>query len=223
MILAGISLSESDKRLLIILLIIALLFFLLLGCLGMLLRKITSMMSKRMDYEIHDAVVYRVIQTPEQLKKYGIKKNNALFFKQSTPAFLILLVSLIIYIIYGFVTNIWGRDYWGEFGTLFYEFDWGNPDNYANFFGLTLLSKFPELKSSPTWVNEFWPSYVLMPLWIASLIVYLLACQGYLARAYLLNKRSHSVFEKNLDDFNFFDDIKANSTAPLPPNDSEKK
>ncbi len=204
----SVTLNDSDRRLLIILLVIALIVFLLIGALGMLIRYLNKRMSRRMDYEIHDAVVYRVIQTPEQLSKYGRAKNRQLFWKQASPAYLIAIASLIFYIAYSLICKNWKEDYWGNFSTLFYQFDWGNPDNYANVFGITLLAKWPEAIRVPSWHNEYWASYILVPLWIISVIYYLVACQAFLARAFLLNKRTHTVFEKNLDDFNFFDDIK---------------
>lgn len=216
-ILVGITLNDSDRRLLIALLIVALVVFLLLGALGMLLRFVTEKMSKRMDYEIHDAVVYRVIQTPEQLAKYGRAKNRALFWRQSTPAILIALASLVFFIIYNLITKRWGDDYWGNFSSLFYKFDWGNEENFATIFGMTLLAKWPDVIAKPTWVNDYWASYLLIPLWLTAIIYYLVTCQAYIARALLLNKRTHSVFEKSLDGFNFFDDVKNNSNPNVTP------
>lgn len=220
--LVGISLNESDRRLLIALLIVALVVFLLLGALGMLIRYVTGKMSRRMDYEIHDAVVYRVIQTPEQLKKYGNAKNNQLFFRQSSPAILIALGSLLFYIVYSLCVKKWDTDFFGQFGTLFYHFDWGNPNNYAQVFGLTLLAKWPDLLSSPTLHGEYWGAYVLVPLWLIAITYYLLMCQAYMARLFLLRKRTHTVFEKSLDDFNFFDDVKGKENTNAPQNTEAK-
>ena len=90
------ALSENDKRLLFILLIVFLIIFLLLGLLGVLIRTISKAFSRRIDYEIHEAVTNRVITTPEQLKKYGRAKNNRLFFKQAIPPFIILAASLLM-------------------------------------------------------------------------------------------------------------------------------
>lgn len=212
-ILVGITLNDSDRRLLIALLIVALVVFLLLGALGMLLRFVTERMSKRMDYEIHDAVIYRVIQTPEQLAKYGRAKNRALFWRQSSPALLIALASLVFFIVYNLITKRWGDDYWGNFSTLFYKFDWGNEENFTTVFGMTLLAKWPDVIAKPTWGNDYWASYLLIPLWLIAIVYYLVTCQAYIARSLLLNKRTHSVFEKSLDGFNFFDDVKNGSVA----------
>lgn len=213
--LVGLTLNESDRRLLIILLVVVLLLFLLLGLLGMAIRAITLRMSRRMDYEIHDAVIYRVIQTPEALSKYGRKKNQALFFKQSVPPFLIALFSFLFYLVYGGISRNWGQNFFGEFDALFYHFDWGNPDNFVKVFGMTLLAQWPPVSSEPSFEASRWASYVLVPLWLVSIGYYLVVCQAYFARAYLLNRRTHTVFEKSLEDFNFFDDVKATSVPPV--------
>lgn len=214
--LVGITLNESDRRLLITLLIVILLLFLLLGLLGMVIRAITIRMSKRMDYEIHDTVVYRVIQTPEALAKYGRKKNRALFFTQCVPPFLLGIVALLFYVAYGAITENWGQDFFGEFGSLFYHFDWSNPENFTKIFGLTFLAQFPPVLKSPHFEVEYWASYTLVPLVLVTAIYYLVNCQAYFARAYLLNRRTHTVFEKSLEDFNFFDEVKATSVPPAP-------
>ena len=216
------ALSENDKRLLFILLIVFLIIFLLLGLIGVLIRTISKVFSRRMDYEIHEAVTNRVITTPEQLKKYGRVKNNRLFFKQAIPPFIILAVSLLMYLVYSFATGIWGEDYFGHFSSLLYTWDWGNPENYAEFWGLTLLRRCPPLLNEPHFVAEYWGSYILVPLWLTAITYYLVIIQAYVARAMMLEKRSHTVFEKSLEDFNYFTDTKKDAPAQ-DAQDSNKK
>lgn len=215
------ALNENDKRLMIILLFIMVFLFLIVGLIGMLIRFVTTKFGKRMDYEVHEAVVFRVISSPEQLKKYGNIKNNRYLVRSSVIPFLIGLASLLLWIIYSTVYGVWARDYFGEFSTLFFNFDWSNSENYVNFWGLTLLARWPNAISSPTWVNEYWGSYLLVPLWLTAIIWYAVVIQGYLARALRLNKLSHSIFEKSLEDFNYFDDVK-NSSGPVPPQDNNQ-
>lgn len=97
-----------------------------------------------------------------------------------------------------------------------FTFDWGNPDNFVNFWGLNLLAKWPDLLNSPTWYNEYWGSYILVPLWLVAISWYVVVIQAYLARWSRVNKLSHSVFEQGLDNFNYYDDTKKDN--PLPPN-----
>lgn len=210
------TLNDSDKRLLIVLLFVLVLLFIIVGLIGYLVRFVSQRMAGRMDYEIHDAVIHRVIANPNQLRKYGAAKNNNLFVKACVPPMIIGLTSLIVYIIYSSVYSSWARDYFSEFGTLLFTWNWGDEGNYAYIFGIKLLAKWPELEHSPEWHNEYWGSYLLVPLWLVAIGWYLVACQGYLVRGVRLNKRCHTVFEKSLDDFNYFDDIKA-SSGPVPP------
>lgn len=216
------ALNENDKRLLIILLFIMVFLFIIIGLIGALIRYVTIKFGRRMDYEVHEATVLRVIQTPEQLKKYGKIKNNRYLIRATLPPFLIAVVSLLVWITYSTIYGIWSRDYFGEFSTLLFSFDWGNPDNYVNFWGLTLLARWPSLSSSPTWINAYWGSYILVPMWLTSIIWYAVVIQGFLARWSRLNKLSHSIFEKSLEDFNYFDDLNKNPGPTPPPSNNEK-
>ena len=190
------TLSDNDKKLLIVLLFV----------IGWLIRFVTVRFEGRMDYEIHDAVIYRVIQTPEQLRKYGRKKNNRLFVKANLIPFFIALTSLLIWIIYSAIDHVWARDYFGEFSTLLFNFDWSNENCHTVVWG------------------AYWGSYLLVPLWLIAIIWYAVNTQAYIARELQLNKRMHTVFEKSLDDFNYFDDVKAQGGVPpmngtnVPPN-----
>jgi hypothetical protein len=196
---------------------------LILGLIGVLIRTISRTFSRRIDYEIHEAVTSRVITTPEQLKKYGIAKNNRLFFKQAIPPFLIMALSLLMYLIYSFASGIWAEDYFGHFSSLLYTWDWANPENYADFWGLTLLRRWPPLLNEPHFVAEYWGAYILVPLWLTAGIYYLVVIQAYVARAMMVEKRSHTVFEKSLEDFNYFNDTKKDAPAQDAQSSSDKK
>ncbi len=219
-ILVDFALNENDKRLLIILLFILVFLFIIVGLIGALIRYVTNRFGRRMDYEVHEATVLRVIQTPEQMKKYGGIKNKRFLVKASLSPFLVAIASLLIWVIYSTTSGMWARDYFGEFSTLLFNFDWSNPDNFVNFWGLTVLAHWPPLSSSPTWHNEYWGSYLLVPLWLTAIAWYAIVIQGFLARWARLNKLSHSVFEKSLEDFNYFDDLKKEN-APLPPQNNQ--
>ena len=89
--LAGFFNNDTDTKLLIILIFVLIIVFILLALIGMAIRKVNKLFQKRMDNEIHDVCVYRVVQNAGELKKYGIKKNNYLFMKQISIPFLIYL------------------------------------------------------------------------------------------------------------------------------------
>lgn len=217
--LVDFTLTDNDKKLLVVLLFVLILLFIVVGLLGWLIRFVSVRFEGRMDYEIHDAVVYRVIQSPEQLRKYGRKKNNRLYVKANLIPFFVAIASLLVWIIYSAIDHSWARNYFGEFSTLLFNFDWSNENCHTVVWGVRVLSRWPDLISSPHWVNAYWGSYLLVPLWLVAIVWYAINTQAYLARAIRLNKRCHTVFEKSLDDFNFFDDVKQGKN-PFPSESS---
>lgn len=212
--LVDFTLTDNDKKLLVVLLFVLILLFIVVGLLGWLIRFVSVRFEGRMDYEIHDAVVYRVIQSPEQLRKYGRKKNNRLYVKANLIPFFVAIASLLVWIIYSAIDHSWARNYFGEFSTLLFNFDWSNENCHTVVWGIRVLSRWPDLVSSPHWVNACWGSYLLVPLWLIAIIWYAVNTQAYIARELQLNKRMHTVFEKSLDDFNYFDDVKAQGGVP---------
>ncbi len=211
--LINVSLSDADTRLLTILLIVLVVLFLLVGLLGMFIRWMDKEFAKRLDAEVHDAVVYRVIQNPKDLWNYGYVKNNRVFFKQLIPPVVLGLVSLLFFLVYAGATSDWNHDFWGDFSTLFYNFDWSNPSNYATLWGINLLARWPQAieGAGPYWDWSYWPSYVLCPLWIASGVYFVIDVQAYVSRLNMLRRRRQTVFDKNLEGYNFYDHM------PIPP------
>ena len=203
----SLTMNEADRRLLIILMIILLILFLLIGAIGMLVRYLNDRFAKRMDTEIHDVVVYRVISNPKDLRRYGRIKNKRLFTKQSFPPLLIAFVSLLLWLIYSAISGAWGANHFSRFGTLFFRLDWGNEDNYVKFWGMTVLAKWPELAADahggkPYWDWSYWASYLLVPMWIGSGLYYLITVQAFICRHLMLRKRCRTVFSKSLENFN---------------------
>lgn len=215
--------SESDKKLLIIAIVFLVVLLLLLGLIGMAIRQLTASFGKQIDNEIHDVVVYRIIDNPKDLFRYGMIKNNRRFVKESLPAFLIFLVSIILYITYSAITGMWHEDFLGHFSSLLWTWDWNDPSIWSNFWGLTLLSNWPPLASSPHWVNEYWASYLLVPLWTISIVYFAITVQAWIGRLILLRRRTKTVFQKTLEGFNFYDEKKAEGTPSASKSQNEKE
>ena len=173
-----------------------------------------------MDYEIHEAVIRRVISTPEQLRKYGSIKNRRRFFVESIPAFLIILVSVIAYVINAFVTGKWTNTYFKEFGDFFYQWDWENAPT-VKVFGVKVLSEWPATTNVPHFELEHLGSYILCILWLAATIYFAIVIQAFIARGFLLNRRCRTVFGKSLEGFNYFQDDKEKG-APVTDNTPKK-
>lgn len=210
-IFVEISMSENDKRLLLLLLIVAILLLLVLCLIGMLIRYTMAQQAKRIDFFVADAVRYRVVGDPSHFKNYATRVNHRLFYRQAIAPWVIAFVSLLTYIIYAAITDEWGRNYWGEFGSLFYQWDWGDPDNFTTVFNITLLAKWPNTISTPSWHNEYWISYILVPLWLTAIIYYLVVVQAFLSRSLAISKRAKTIYDKKLDGYNYYDSL---GTAP---------
>jgi len=209
-----VSMSDNDRKLLIVLMIILVLLFILLGLIGMLIRFTMQQQAKRIDTFMHDPVVYRVLADPEHFRKYGYRVNNRLLYHQALVPFILAGVSLVFYIIYATVTGGWAEDFFGHCSTLFFTWKWNDPAIYANFWGITLLTRWPDLQSAPAPEAVYWASYILVPLWLTSIVYYLVVIQAYFARFLMINRRSRTIYEKSLEGYNFYSTM----TTPIPPN-----
>jgi hypothetical protein len=225
-----VSMSDNDRKLLIVLMVILVLLFILLGLIGMLIRFTMQQQGKRIDTYMHDPVVYRVVADPQHFRKYGYQVNNRLLYHQALVPFILGGVSLVFYLIYAGVTGAWGEDYFGHCSSLFFTWKWNDPAIYANFWGLTLLTRWPDLQSAPAPRAEYWASYVLVPLLLTTIVYFLVVIQAYFARFLMINRRSRTIYEKSLEGYNFYSTMGGNApaqpvsnptaTAPVPPSNS---
>lgn len=215
-----VTLSQSDKKLIFIFLFVFIVVFILLGLIGVLIRRITLIMETRMDYEIHEAVIRRVISTPEQLRKYGSIKNRRRFFVEAIPVFCILIASVLAYLVTSFITGKWSGSYFADFGDLFYAWDWDNAVR-VKVFGIELLSEWPATSNVPHFELEHLGSYILCILWLTAVGYFVVVTQAFMARGILLNRRCRTVFGKSLEGFNYFQDEKEKG-APIPESTPKK-
>lgn len=220
---ATFQLNDTDRRLLIAAIIVLTLLFIVFALIGALIRTITLGMGKRIDQDVADAVRYRIIQNEKHFRKYARIKNARRFTKQATIPILILLASLLFYLIYAGVTGEWTRNYWKEFGTLFYQWDFANEENYAIVWGVKILAKWPSLSNTPHFVGSYYPSYILCVLWIVGGIWLFLVSQAYFARAIFIDRRARSVYKKSLDDYNHYENIYPESGKANPVNLRKQK
>jgi hypothetical protein len=208
--------NENNRRLLIIALVVLVLLFILLGLIGMAIRKVMQEQGKRIDQEVSDAVRFRIIDDEKHFRRYASIKSRRLFVKQACWPILIAFVSLLFYIIYAASTNGWSENYWGEFGTLFYQWDFGNEDCYATFWGMRLLASWPPLSNTPHFVAEYYAAYVLCTLWLVSSIWFFVASQAYLSRMVMINRRAKSIYNKSLEGYNYYDTMAYPDAAGVP-------
>lgn len=198
-----IKLTENDKRLIIVLLLLIILLFVIAGYVGLLIKKIMHHQGNKMEDLVHDPVVTGVINEPKKLIRFGIRKNHRQFFKESWKPFFIMLAATIVLLIFlsinNFSINIFDIERYG-IGTLFFRFDWDNAPR-STFFGVTMISDWPKLISSPHFSIDAWGSYIFFLGAIVGGFWFLYNVQAYIARTYRLIMLSKKVFNKSLSNF----------------------
>ena len=200
-----IQLTETDKRILIALCLVLILVFVLIGLLGSLIIRTMKWQGKKCDTLVSDVVVYKIVTTPQQLKKYARKKNGRYFLKQAWIPILFIFIGAMTLVIHNIVTKNWAYNPFNStdgFGTLLFLWDFKDPYSYTTIFGLKVLAKWPPLYNQPHFVMEGIYSYIAIPFLAIGSIWYLVVAQAYLARTIRMHKLSKQVFEKSLEGFN---------------------
>ena len=221
-VLASISLSDTDRRVLVIALIIILIAFLLAALIGIAIRHTMLYQSKRADAFMHDVAVTHVVATPKEFRALGFKKNNRILFRSSLIPFGIGILGLLIWIISNIASGRWGENIFVVCSELFFHFDWkGTPEDpvFVKVFGMSFLARFPSVSAAPTFRVEHIPAYIEVFLFLASWIYYAVVCQAYIARLIMIIYRSNDIFEKSLEGFKANKDIDIKNNNPTPPSE----
>ena len=200
-----IQLTETDKRILIALCLVLILVFVIIGLLGSLIIRTMRWQGKKCDTLVSDVVVYKIVTTPKQLKKYARKKNSRYFLKQAWLPLLFVTLGALALIIHNIVFKNWAYNPFNSndgFGTLLFLWDFNEADSYTTVFGLKVLAKWPPLYNQPHFVIDAIYSYIGVPLIIIGGIWYIVVAQAYLARTIRASKLSKQVFEKSLEGVN---------------------
>lgn len=206
--------DNSDRKLLIALLIVFIVIFVILGLIGMAIRKLMEIQGDRLDKEIGNAARTGVVYNPETFKKLAKEKSKRIYMKQSVAPFLIALCALLLWIFANIATGRWGDDLLSQYNSLFYRYDWSNPDNFANFFGLTLPCRFPPLMDDvagglPYFEPDYWLAYITVTAWFIALIYYAVVTLAFISRHLRINKRASTIYDHRLEDFNYYDTFAA--------------
>lgn len=199
-----IQLSESEKRIIFAFLLLFILFLVLLSFIGSIITKILKEQGKKIDNAVYDVVITRVITDKKVFKRYARKKNWRLFLHDTKIALLILIAGASVLIVrgcfLGFDYNPFNMN--DGFSSILFLWNFQDPNSYANFFGITLLAKWPPLINSPHAEVNAIPSYFAIPLILVGGIWYLLGVQRLIARTLHIISLSNSIFNKDLSNFN---------------------
>jgi ABC-type multidrug transport system fused ATPase/permease subunit len=216
-------LTDKDLRLIIALFLILFLVFLIFALIYDVVKQVMKRQGRRVDSDMHLLVEANLIRTPKEFRHFARKKSDIAFFKQLFPAFLIAVVTTIIYgVSMIFMGPIDLFDYKTEgIGTIFYIFDWANVPT-SNFFGLQLMSDWPKVISTPHFSARAIVSYVVAPLYLITIIWAFIAYQSYLSRFIRIGVLNKKLFSGNLDDKKIVD-LSALEVSELDENKEKEK
>ena len=198
MIYAAIKLSENTKKALIILFLVFIILFVLIGYISLAVQGVMKKQGSKADEMLHNVVKADYFEKEKQLRKFGWKKNVKVFYLQARIPFLILLGCGLAYVLYCLFASKWGYNPFNKtdgFATLFFEL--GNWPK-EKFFGITLISGWPEIITKPHFEAAAIFSYILVPSIFVGGLWFLYCTQAYIARSIRIMKIARSIYRKKL-------------------------
>lgn len=197
-------LSDETKHLIIAFILIFVLVFVIFALIGKLTVALMKWESKKAEDMVHDVLVTGVIKNERKLFFFGLRKNRRLLIKQAFIPVIFMAFGGFVLLLYCLIHNRWGFNPFGNnpygFGTLFPHFDWQGA--LGEFFGTTMIVRWPAVSQAPYFSWQAWGSYVFVPLIVVGGIWFLFASQAYMARTIKLFFVCKKAFRKNLDDYN---------------------
>lgn len=197
------ALSEDAKRLIIAILFLFIVIFVIVGSVAVLVKKIMKKQGEGADDMMYNVIRAGIIKKKSELIKYGIRKNHLVFFKQAWKAFIVMASGSLVLILYCLIMNKWNVNIFDNktegIGTLFHVFDWKNVPT-TKIFGITVISDWPPLLTSPHWSWEAWGSYLFVPAMLVGLVWFMFSVQAYIARSIRIYQIAKKVFSRSIDD-----------------------
>ena len=198
MIYAAIKLSENTKRALIVLFLVFIILFVLIGYISLAIQGVMKKQGSKADEMLHDVVKAEYFGKEKQFKKFARKKNRKVFFLEARVPFLILLGCGLAYLLYCLFSAKWGYNPFNRtdgFATLLFEFgEWPK----EKFFGINLISGWPEVITKPHFEVKAIFSYFLVPGIIVGTLWFLYYTQAYIARSIRIIKIARGIYRKKL-------------------------
>lgn len=231
--------TDNDRQLLIAIFLTVILLFVIVGYLSLLVKKIMNFQSKTADDFLHDVYVTGTITSEKKLRRYGLKKNKIVLFKQAKWPMIILAITwlfIITFIIlfrngdfklvfssfwdYGNLVEEGGKSVGGTgINTLFYVFDWSTSSKITVLGGIKLPTQ-PAALNFPHFSGQAWYSYIFFTGNLVGLIWMLVCVQAYMARSFRVIKLSSLLFKKTLDDKPM---PLNNNTTVVPPSETNNQ
>jgi len=202
--------SENSKRVLYTLFLILIIALALLSFIGWIIITVTKYQGELVDREISDPLRQRVIKTEEHFMKYAIKKNNLLFFEQSSLPLLIVLIGVAVLMLFYIIGDNWGYNPWNMdtgFGSLLFTWDFSTIITINPSMGAGILINWPQVTHSPTFDINNWCGYVCCSCYLVGGLWYLYTVQGLIGRTLRILHLKRKMFDKSLEDFKVADNL----------------
>lgn len=194
-----VSLSESEKRVLLILFIVLTAAFLLFGLLVKGIRTWADGKGKAVDGYMYDFVKFGIIKTPSEFRKYVLKRETRFLYLNSRWMLRVLILSSVLFVL--FVENFLDGNYQEPLNILerlLPVFDWPKTE----IFGMQIVSDWPTLIREPSaeLTLKGYVTYVYALIVLYSLFKFMRVILIFDARIARSNKTSNTAFGKNLED-----------------------
>lgn len=205
-----IQLTEKDKRLLIALFIILIILFVLIAYIGQGIKALMKRYSKGIDGYMHDLCKAKLVTNPKEFRKQVYIKESKVLYNNTRWIFRIFIVFMIAFVTYSLIAKPGNGGnpfaYVGDnLKDLFIDFNWPR----AEFFGIDnfpvdwpYVAKWP----SPSFTVPSVVSYVMLIVWIVTLVGLFTSTLKFIARIHRARIKSTDVFTKSLDDVSFIEE-----------------
>jgi hypothetical protein len=196
-----------NQRLELLYLLIAFVFITIaiVGGIGWIFETLIKKYGDQVDAETWKLYETRTINTPKDFTRIAYKKSHRQAFKDFFWALLTLGIGTGL--LYGYMILMDDPGLIGElfnyetrgFNTILPIFDWDNIPR-SEFFGLTIISDFPNLLNIPRFVPEATISYVWFSITFFGTILLIRATLALIGRTLRIQAKKNRIFMKNLDD-----------------------
>lgn len=202
-----IQLTEKDKRIIVALFILLILIFVLVAYVAQGIKALMKNYAKGIDGYMHELCSAKLVDNPKDFKKQVFKKESKVLYQKTRWVFRVFILSTVGFVIYTLIAKPGGDanpfGYVGEsLNSLLINFDCPK----GEFFGIKDFPiDWPYVASwpSPKFDIPSIVSYVMLIVWVATLICVFTSTLRFIARINRARVKSTEVFTRSLDDANF--------------------
>jgi len=200
MIVTLISLSESDKRVLIALLVALIIVLVIVGYLVKLIKYIVKHQAHYVDKSMYDILDANLIDNKRQFFKVSWEKNRRKFYFDARIPMIAFIVLIVIVLIYQIVVNDFSWKFIGDnLKDASFELNWPT----TKFFWMKIVNDWPTIKKASVFHFNSpgaWISYILFIVGTYATIHFLVCTCALMARDIRTIKAGNEYFHKDLKD-----------------------